>query len=181
MAWSTLMEEMLKTQRQDLRRARRVVVSGSGNVAIYAAEKASSWARKVVAMCDSNGWIYDPERRRPRLPSRRSRKSQREPHQGVPATTAPTPSITRLHGHLDRPLRHRPALRHPERAERGTAPRRWSRTACIAVAEGANMPTTPGGHRDLPAERRALCPRQGGQRRRRGHLRAGDEPELPCA
>lgn len=36
-----------------------VVVSGAGNVAIYAAEKAQSYGAKVVAMSDSNGWIYD--------------------------------------------------------------------------------------------------------------------------
>ncbi|MCF0230307.1 MAG: NADP-specific glutamate dehydrogenase, partial [Parasporobacterium sp.] len=38
-----------------------VVVSGSGNVAIYACEKATQLGAKVVAMCDSNGYIYDPE------------------------------------------------------------------------------------------------------------------------
>ena len=37
-----------------------VVVSGSGNVAIYAAEKATTLGGKVVAMSDSNGYIYDP-------------------------------------------------------------------------------------------------------------------------
>ncbi len=36
------------------------VVTGSGNVAIYAAEKATQLGGKVVAMCDSNGYIYDP-------------------------------------------------------------------------------------------------------------------------
>ncbi len=37
----------------------RVIVSGSGNVAIYACEKAQSYGAKVIAMCDSNGYIYD--------------------------------------------------------------------------------------------------------------------------
>ena len=36
-------------------------VTGSGNVAIYAVEKAQQLGGKVVAMCDSNGYIYDPE------------------------------------------------------------------------------------------------------------------------
>lgn len=36
-----------------------VVISGSGNVAIYAAEKAQQSGAKVVTMSDSNGWIYD--------------------------------------------------------------------------------------------------------------------------
>jgi len=39
----------------------RVIVSGSGNVAIYACEKAQSFGANVIAMCDSNGYIYDPE------------------------------------------------------------------------------------------------------------------------
>ncbi|MBE7066618.1 MAG: NADP-specific glutamate dehydrogenase [Ruminococcaceae bacterium] len=38
-----------------------VVVSGSGNVAIYAASKATELGAKVVAMSDSNGYVYDPE------------------------------------------------------------------------------------------------------------------------
>ena len=38
-----------------------VVVSGAGNVAIYAVEKAQSLGAKVVAMSDSNGYIYDAE------------------------------------------------------------------------------------------------------------------------
>ena len=38
-----------------------VVISGSGNVAIYAAEKVMSYGGKVVALSDSNGWVYDAE------------------------------------------------------------------------------------------------------------------------
>lgn len=40
---------------------KRVVISGAGNVAIYAAEKAISLGATVVAMCDSNGYIYAPD------------------------------------------------------------------------------------------------------------------------
>ena len=40
---------------------KRVVISGSGNVAIYAAEKATSFGATVVAMSDSSGYVYDPE------------------------------------------------------------------------------------------------------------------------
>ena len=36
-----------------------VLVSGSGNVAIYACQKATEYGAKVVAMSDSNGYIYD--------------------------------------------------------------------------------------------------------------------------
>jgi glutamate dehydrogenase (NADP+) len=38
-----------------------VCVSGSGNVAIYAAEKATTFGAKVVTMSDSTGWVYDPD------------------------------------------------------------------------------------------------------------------------
>ena len=38
-----------------------VVISGAGNVAIYAAEKAQQMGAKVVTMSDSTGWIYDAE------------------------------------------------------------------------------------------------------------------------
>ena len=38
-----------------------VVISGSGNVAIYATEKAQQLGAKVVALCDSTGYIYDPD------------------------------------------------------------------------------------------------------------------------
>ena len=38
----------------------RVVISGSGNVAIYAAEKAQELGAKVIAMSDSNGYLHDP-------------------------------------------------------------------------------------------------------------------------
>ena len=38
-----------------------VVISGSGNVAIYATEKATQLGAKVVALSDSNGYVYDPE------------------------------------------------------------------------------------------------------------------------
>ena len=56
-----LMEEMLKTVKGESLAGKRVVVSGSGNVAIYANEKATQLGAKVVAMCDSNGWIYDED------------------------------------------------------------------------------------------------------------------------
>lgn len=52
--------EMLKAKNQDLN-GKTVVVSGSGNVAIYAIEKATSFGAKVVACSDSNGYIYDPD------------------------------------------------------------------------------------------------------------------------
>ena len=52
-------EEALSCLRNDSFKGKTVVVSGAGNVAIYATEKATELGGKVVAMCDSNGYIYD--------------------------------------------------------------------------------------------------------------------------
>ncbi|MBE5774754.1 MAG: NADP-specific glutamate dehydrogenase [Clostridiales bacterium] len=52
--------EMLKANGKSFEGA-TVVISGSGNVAIYANEKATQLGAKVVAMSDSNGYVYDPE------------------------------------------------------------------------------------------------------------------------
>lgn len=55
-----LVSEILKNKGQDLN-GKTVAISGAGNVAIYAAEKATQLGAKVVTMSDSTGWIYDPE------------------------------------------------------------------------------------------------------------------------
>ena len=55
-----ILDAMLKDHNMELA-GKTVVVSGSGNVAIYATEKAQQLGSKVVAMSDSNGYIYDPE------------------------------------------------------------------------------------------------------------------------
>ena len=51
--------EMLAAHGQSYE-GKTVVISGSGNVAIYACEKAQSYGANVVAMSDSNGYVYDP-------------------------------------------------------------------------------------------------------------------------
>lgn len=53
-------QEML-AQKQDGFSGKTVVISGSGNVAIYAAQKATQLGAKVVAMSDSGGYIYDKD------------------------------------------------------------------------------------------------------------------------
>lgn len=52
-------EEMLKCMKNDSFTGKTVVVSGSGNVAIYTNQKATEFGGKVVAMSDSNGYIVD--------------------------------------------------------------------------------------------------------------------------
>ena len=55
-----LTEEMLKCNGKDIK-GKTVAVSGAGNVAIYAIEKAQQLGAKPVTCSDSTGWIYDPE------------------------------------------------------------------------------------------------------------------------
>ena len=55
-----MVDEMIKSVGKELT-GQTVVISGSGNVAIYATEKAQQFGAKVVAMSDSNGYVYDPE------------------------------------------------------------------------------------------------------------------------
>ena len=54
-------EEMLGCMKNDSVKGKTVVISGSGNVAIYAAEKTAELGGKVVALSDSNGYIYDAD------------------------------------------------------------------------------------------------------------------------
>ena len=53
-------EEMLKTNGKDIK-GKTIAVSGAGNVAIYAIQKAEQLGAKVVTCSDSTGWIYDSE------------------------------------------------------------------------------------------------------------------------
>jgi len=55
-----LTEELIKCHGESMQ-GKLVAVSGSGNVAIYATEKAQQLGAKVVTLSDSTGWIYDPE------------------------------------------------------------------------------------------------------------------------
>ncbi len=52
-------QEMLQCMKNESFAGKTVVISGAGNVAIFATEKAQSLGAKVVALCDSNGYIYD--------------------------------------------------------------------------------------------------------------------------
>ena len=54
-------DEMLRTMRNETLEGKVVVISGAGNVAIYAAQKAMELGATVVAMSDSQGYVYDPK------------------------------------------------------------------------------------------------------------------------
>lgn len=54
-------QEMLKCMKNDSLEGKVIAISGSGNVAIYACQKATELGAKVVAMSDSNGYVYDAD------------------------------------------------------------------------------------------------------------------------
>ena len=133
-------EEMLKAAGKSFE-GKRVVISGSGNVAIYAHEKATSLGAKVVAMSDSNGYIYDAdgvcldtvkeikEVRRGRIKEYLDTHPKAEYHEGCKniwtiACDVALPCATQ--NELD-----------------GDAAATLVKNGVIAVAEGANMPSTP--------------------------------------
>ncbi len=131
--------EMIKDAGKNFKGA-RVVVSGSGNVAIYAAEKVYQMGATPIAMCDSTGWIYDKdgvdldavkeikEVRRARLREYTSYRPNAEYHDGVGIWNVPCdialPCATQNELHLE-------------------DAKTLVKNGCYAVAEGANMPTTP--------------------------------------
>ena len=130
--------EMLKINGIELA-GKTVAVSGSGNVAIYAIEKAQELGAKVVTASDSNGWVYDPEGidlaalkeikevKRARLTEYKNYRPNAEYHEGRGVWSVKVdialPCATQNELFL-------------EDAEALVA------NGCIAVAEGANMPTT---------------------------------------
>ena len=119
---------------------KKVIVSGSGNVAIYAAKKAQELGATVIAMCDSNGYIYDKdgvdiaviqdlkEVRRARIKEYVSARPSAEYHEGfrgiwnIPCDIA-FPCATQNEIDLD-------------------AAKALIQNGCWMVCEGSNMPST---------------------------------------
>ena len=132
-------EEMLKARGHTLE-GRTAVVSGSGNVAIYAIEKLGALGVKVVACSDSNGVIHDPdgidldtikrikEVERGRLDAYGSGRGRARYHPQISVWSIP----------CDIAL---PCATQNELDAKDA--RALIANGCIAVAEGANMPTTP--------------------------------------
>ncbi|MBQ5473832.1 MAG: NADP-specific glutamate dehydrogenase [Lachnospiraceae bacterium] len=131
-------KEMLKSNGVDIA-GKTIAVSGAGNVAIYAIQKAQEMGAKVVTCSDSTGWIYDPdgidvatlkdvkEVKRARLTEYKAARPNSEYHEGKGVWTVKCdialPCATQ--NELD-----------VEDAKTLVA------NGCIAVCEGANMPTT---------------------------------------
>ena len=118
-----------------------VVISGSGNVAIYACKKARQMGAKVVAMSDSNGYIYDPEgidldlvKQLKEVEHTRIREYvQRRPSARYQEGCS---NIWQIPCHIALPCATQNALN-------GEAAKALVANGCFAVAEGANMPCTP--------------------------------------
>ena len=133
-----LTKEMLKCNNKDIA-GKTVVVSGAGNVAIYAIQKAQQMGAKPVTCSDSTGWIYDPEGidvellkeikevKRARLTEYAAARPSAEYHEGrgVWSVKCDVALPCATQNELDL-----------EDAKQLVA------NGCIAVAEGANMPTT---------------------------------------
>jgi len=133
--------EMLASRRDGLK-GKKVIVSGSGNVAIYTHEKVTQLGGKVVAMSDSNGVVYDKnginletvkllkevQRRRIKDYCQHHKGSQYTPNGNIwdiPCDVA-FPSAT-------------------ENEITGKDAKKLVKNGCVALGEGANMPTTPEG------------------------------------
>ena len=133
-------DEMLKDAGKSFKDA-TVVISGSGNVAIYACEKATTLGAKVVAMSDSNGYIYDAngidldavkeikEVRRARIKEYIDTHPNAEYHEGCSG-------IWGIKCDIALPCATQNEI-NEESAKKLIA------NGCYAVAEGANMPSTP--------------------------------------
>ena len=133
--------EALKHLKGESYEGKTVVVSGSGNVAQYAAEKCTQLGGKVVAMSDSQGYIYDPrgidlkklfdikQRRRARISVYVDEVPGAEYHEGCR-------SIWNVKCDIAMPC----ASQNEMDAEGAKA---LIANGCMAVFEGANMPLTP--------------------------------------
>ena len=131
-------DAMLKKNGIELK-GKTVVISGAGNVAIYAAEKAMELGAKVVTMSDSTGWVYDAEGidlaaikeikevKRARLTEYKAYRPNSEYHEGKGVWTVKCD--------IALPCATQNEL-NKEDAET------LVKNGVIAVAEGANMPTT---------------------------------------
>ncbi len=134
-------QEMLAKMKNDSFSGKKVVISGSGNVAIYAAEKAMSFGAIVVAISDSNGYIYDEngidlDIIKQIKEVERKRISEYLNHKPTAKYTEGCKNIWTVPCDIALPCATQNEL-DKEGAEV------LVKNGCFVVAEGANMPSTP--------------------------------------
>lgn len=133
--------EMLKTRGIELR-GKTVAVSGSGNVAQYTVEKLIELGAKVVTMSDSDGYIYDPDGiDRAKLDYIMELKNL---YRGRIREYAEQYGVKYVPG--GRPWGEKCDIAMPSATQNeltGDDARQLLANGCIAVSEGANMPSTP--------------------------------------
>lgn len=132
-------EEMLKTRGQDMD-GREMLVSGSGNVAIYAIERAQSLGAKVLTASDSSGYVVDPDGIDLDLLKQvkeveRARISQYAERKGGRARFVSDGSVWDVPGSVALPCATQNELN-------GRQAKKLLANGVEVVAEGANMPTT---------------------------------------
>lgn len=136
-------DEMLKTRQQSFD-GKRVVVSGSGNVAIYAIEKAQQLGATVIACSDSDGVVYHEKGldlatiKRIKEVERGRIKSYLDEHKDARFTPKGGSSIWEIPCDIALPCATQNELT-------GKDAQFLVKNGCLAVGEGANMPTTPEG------------------------------------
>ena len=133
--------EMLKANGKGGFEGKKVVISGSGNVAIYANEKATALGAKVVAMSDSNGYIHDENGID--LAAIKQLKEVERKRIKEYVTTHPTATYTEgcsgiwtIPCDIALPC----ATQNEINKESAEA---LIKNGCFCVSEGANMPSTP--------------------------------------
>jgi len=133
-------DEMLKAAGKSFE-SKNVVISGSGNVAIYATQKATQLGAKVIALSDSNGYIYDPNG----IDYKVIKEIKEVKRARIKTYLDYVPSAKYTEGckgiwtiPCDIAL---PCATQNELDEEGA--KALIANGCFAVAEGANMPSTP--------------------------------------
>jgi glutamate dehydrogenase (NADP+) len=136
-------EEMLKARGESIE-GKTCVVSGSGNVAIYAIEKLQQLGARVVACSDSNGVIYDARGLDLALIKRLKEVERRRIE--CYAKEHPESKYIERGNIWDIPCQAAFPCATQNELDEASA-RTLIRNGCLAVGEGANMPTQPGGVR----------------------------------
>ena len=134
--------EMLKTKGMDLK-GKTVLISGSGNVAQYTAEKVLQLGGKVLTMSDSDGYVYDPEGiDREKLDYIMELKNL---YRGrIREYAEQYPGVKYVEG--ARPWGEKADIALPSATQNeinGDDAKKLIANGVIAVSEGANMPSTP--------------------------------------